>query len=167
LLHAENNTSATKAQELISEASQRTRQLSHELYPPILLNSGLVSAITAYAESASSNQTQLFVDTEGEKINLPQELEAKIYYIVIEFLQNILKHSGASQGVVSFEVQDELLSIKISDDGSGFDVNSTSDSLGISSARARIEDMGGKLIISSSAGQGSKVCFDVPIAVVS
>jgi len=167
LLHAENSTSATKAQELISEASQRTRQLSHELYPPILLNSGLVSAISAYAESASSNQTQLFVDTEGEKINLPQELETKIYYIVIEFLQNILKHSSASRGVVTIDLQEDLLSIKISDDGCGFDVDTSSDSLGISSARARIEDMGGELIITSSAGQGSKVSFDVPIGVAS
>jgi len=167
LLDAKNSTSAIKAQELISEASQRTRQLSHELYPPILLNSGLISAISAYADSASSNQTKLIVDTKEEKINLPQELESKIYYIVIEFLQNILKHSGGSQGVVTIDLHGDLLSINLSDDGSGFDVDSTTDSLGISSARARIEDMGGRLIITSSAGQGSKVSFDVPIGVVS
>ena len=127
----------------------------------------MVSAINAYADAASSNQTQLIIDTKEEKIKLPQEREAKIYYIAIEFLQNILKHSGASQGVLSIEVQDDLLSIHISDNGSGFDVETSSNSLGISSARARIEDMGGKLSINSSAGRGSKVSFDVPIGDVS
>jgi signal transduction histidine kinase len=89
---------------------------------------------------------------------LPPDVKAALYRIVQEALNNIAKHAGASEVLVSLRCQPEEVWLQIRDNGRGFDPDSVSaDHLGLGIMRERIETIGATLKIESQSGQGTEV----------
>lgn len=154
-----------KAQEIVNEASVKIRDLSHELISSVLLKFGLAFAVHDLCEKYSNSEIQLISDDNGIK-RYNQEFEIKIYNIIEELINNVLKHSKAKNASINLiERNGEKLLIQIIDDGKGFDLKTArrKDGLGLSHIEARIKIMQGVFNINSKKGEGTSIFISVPI----
>jgi len=155
----------SKAQLILNEASIKIRDLSHELISSVLLKFGLAFAVHDMCQKYSNSEISLFSDDDGIKRYDP-DFEIKIHNIIEELINNILKHSKASNATIMLtHREDDKLSIRINDDGIGFDVVSVKkkDGLGLSHINARVKIMKGVFNIESSKGEGTSIFILVPI----
>lgn len=91
-------------------------------------------------------------------------MEAKIYYTTIELIQNIVKHSRATRAKITATADDTSLKILLEDNGIGFDPANLKQGLGLSSVKARIEDLNGQITIISQPDQGTRIDVLIPLA---
>jgi signal transduction histidine kinase/ligand-binding sensor domain-containing protein len=95
----------------------------------------------------------------------------EVFLIFKESLANIVKHSKATQVRIDFDVTSEYLSLKISDNGQGFDASELSAALfsdqkgghGILSMKKRAAEMNGRFEIKSEPGRGTEIAFQLPL----
>lgn len=153
-----------KTQEIILEASHKIRDLSHTLVSSVLLKFGLNFAIKDIAEKYSNSQLEIETDI-ANIIRYHQNFEIKVYNIIHEFINNILKHSNAKKAKIEMIGRDNILSIVISDNGLGFDKTKIDikEGLGINQIDARIQMMKGKFFIDSDLNKGTKIFIELPI----
>ena len=155
----------SKAQVILNEASIKIRDLSHNLISSVLLKFGLAFAVHDMCQKYSNSEISLFSDDNGIK-RYDQDFEIKIHNIIEELINNILKHSKASNATIMLaHRKDDKLSIRINDDGIGFDVGSAKkkDGLGLSHISARVKIMKGVFNIESSKDEGTSIFILVPI----
>ncbi|MFL0083359.1 ATP-binding protein [Tenacibaculum maritimum] len=159
-----------KTQKIILEASQKVRDLSHTLVSSILLKFGLAYAIKDMANKYTNSMLSIHVDF--NTINrYTQKLEIKIYNIIQELVNNIIKHSKASNACVLLKESGETLHITIRDNGCGFDASAynTDDighvksGIGLNQIRARVQIMKGTFKINSKLGKGTEMVIILPI----
>jgi len=155
----------TKAQVILNEASIKIRDLSHELISSVLLKFGLAFAVHDMCQKYSNSEITLFSDDNGVK-RYDQDFEIKIHNIIEELINNILKHSKASNATIMLtHRKDDKLAIRINDDGIGFNVESVrkKNGLGLSHINARVKIMKGEFTIESSKDEGTSIFILVPI----
>jgi len=154
----------------VMHVSDELRRISLNLRPSLLDNLGLVSAIRWLADYVNrQSQIDVKVLVEGEpKEKLSTESETTIFRIVQEALNNVRRHSGASEATVCLEFKPESISMTIQDNGKGFDWKSTyndltsKNQLGILSMEKRAKSLNGSLSISSQPGKGTRITIGVP-----
>lgn len=153
-----------KTQEIIAEASQKIRDLSHTLVSSVLLKFGLNFAIRDIAEKYSNSELNIETEIEGLR-RYDQKFEIKTYNIIQEFVNNILKHSKAKNAIIKLKEEEDHILMQIFDDGIGFDQTQIvlKDGLGINQIEARIQIMKGKLEINSQKGKGTQIKVELPI----
>ena len=88
-----------KTQQIITEASDKIRDLSHTLVSSVLLKFGLKFAIKDMAEKYSNSQISITTEI-GNVRRYHQNFEIKVYNIIQEFVNNILKHSKATEALL-------------------------------------------------------------------
>ncbi len=155
----------SKAQVIVNEASVKIRDLSHELISSVLLKFGLAFAVHDICQKYSNSEITLRSDDKGI-LRYDQDFEIKIYNIIEELINNILKHSKASNATIMLvHRENDMLSVRLSDDGIGFDLKKakTKDGLGLSHINARVKVMKGVFNIVSSKGNGTSIFILVPI----
>ena len=155
----------SKAQQIVNEASIKIRDLSHELISSVLLKFGLAFAVHDLCQKYSNSEINLRSDDFGVR-RYNEDFEIKIYTIIKELINNILKHSKASNATIMLiHKKDDVLSIRLSDDGVGFDSNKikNKDGLGLSHIHARVKVMQGVFNIVSSKDNGTNIFIMVPI----
>jgi len=155
----------TKAQNIVSEASVKIRDLSHELISSVLIKFGLAFSLHDLCQKYS-NKNIFFNSQDKDIVRYDQDFEIKMHSIVEELINNVIKHSKAENAtVVLRQRSDKKLLIQIIDDGIGFNVEKAKqkDGLGLSHIGARIKVLGGKFVIHSKKGQGTEISIIVPI----
>jgi signal transduction histidine kinase len=101
--------------------------------------------------------------------NLPEHpLDTKLRHGIFrafkEALNNLVRHSGASEVQLKIEVAERCLSISIADNGCGFRLNGPiAGKDGIAGMRRRMDQLGGECHIYSGPGRGSLVRFRLPL----
>ncbi|WP_237588387.1 tetratricopeptide repeat-containing sensor histidine kinase [Polaribacter sargassicola] len=153
-----------KTKEIITEASQKIRDLSHTLVSSVLLKFGLNFAVRDIAEKYSNSE--LVIETKIKNLRrYDQNFEIKTHNIIQEFVNNILKHSSAKNASIKLKEKNDLLIIKISDDGVGFDKTKikSKGGLGINQIEARIHMMKGKLEVNSELYEGTDIYIELPV----
>ena len=98
---------------------------------------------------------------------LPAALEAGLYRIAQEALNNVAKHAAATSARVTLEREDDLLVLAIEDDGIGFDPNAPppdrrKGGFGLIGMQERARLLGGRLEVNSSPGDGTRIVVEVP-----
>ena len=155
-------------QQLLADAVQKTRRLSHELSPAVTHQSGLTGALEWLARNMNE---QFGLEVRLEAGICPDlenaSLRTFIYRAVNELLFNIIKHAGVKTAEVSLSQEDGRLAIRVSDEGDGFDpgIMNSSDAhsgLGLISLRERARHFGGFLEIDSAPGKGSRFSLHIP-----
>lgn len=152
-----------KSQTILNQASEQIRDLSHNLMSAVLLKFGLAVAIQDLCEKSSNSN--LIISCESKNITrFEQNFEIKIFSIVTELVNNILKHSKATKGLIKVEQIEGSLQIVISDNGVGFDLDKIQeqDGIGISQIKARLSVLKG-IIKLSSTNNGARIFISVPI----
>jgi len=144
---------------------QETRLLIYELRPPVLDEVGLVTALRSRLESVEAH-SGLVTHFDSEEIGrLPPSIETGLYGIAREALNNVLKHAQASQVSVCLARENGEIILEVVDDGVGFDpaAGGEGGGIGIQSMRERTDQIGGKLEVHSTPGQGATVHVEVEV----
>mgnify|MGYP000436329564 CR=1 FL=1 len=154
-----------KTQAIILEASQKVRDLSHNLISSILLKFGLEYALKDIAKKYSNSQLRFEVS--AKNINrYNQEFEIRVFNIIQELANNILKHSKANYAQIIIKQEKNQLTVLVNDDGVGFSTSSSSlknSGIGLNQIAARIKMMNGKLTINSKENKGTQISVIIPI----
>jgi len=151
---------AAEAKGEAQDALDNLRDLARGIYPPLLADQGLAAALEAQARKAP-----LPVEVEPDGVGrYPQEAEATAYFCVLEALQNVAKYANARTAVVRLAEEDESLVFSVTDDGDGFDVESTPKGAGLQNMADRVEAIGGSIVVESSPGLGTTVTGRLPVA---
>ena len=140
-------------------ALREMRLLLYELRPAAIEQDGLVRTLERrfdVVERRAGMNATVTDETEGD-VQLPQNLERELYYVVMEALNNALKHADATTLTVRIQVRNSELMIEISDDGCGFESQKVPHGLGLQDMRERVERLGGRLEITSKPGAGTRV----------
>ena len=140
------------------EALQTLRDLARGIYPPLLAERGLVMALEAQARKAT-----VPVTVEGDGVaRYPQEVEATVYFCVLEALQNAQKYAGPSRVMVTLDDDDDELAWTVADDGCGFDVATMRRGAGLTNMSDRLDALGGSVSITSSS-RGTTLQGQIPL----
>jgi signal transduction histidine kinase len=142
------------------EALDTLRDLARGIYPPLLADKGLGAALAAQARKATIPVT---VDADGIA-RYSQDVEAAVYFSVLEALQNVQKYAGASRAVIRLREEGGELHFDVDDDGHGFDVATTPGGSGIVNMGDRLDALGGQLEVTSTIGSGTSVAGRIPLA---
>ncbi|MDQ6884911.1 MAG: sensor histidine kinase [Candidatus Dormibacteraeota bacterium] len=140
------------------EAVQSLRELARGIYPPLLAESGLATALQAQVRKSA---VPITIDAETIGRYLP-ETESAVYFCCLEALQNVAKSADASSATVRLSASDGVLAFAVDDDGKGFDPTHARDGSGLQNMTDRIEALGGKLTIRSAPGKGTRISGTVP-----
>jgi signal transduction histidine kinase len=140
------------------EALETLRDLARGIYPPLLADKGLPTALLAQARKAT-----LPVTIEAGGIGrYPQDAEAALYFCILEALQNIQKYAQATSAQVRLREEGDRLCIEIADDGCGFDVSATLRGNGLTNMEDRLDALGGGLQVESTRGVGTTLRATAP-----
>ncbi len=144
------------------QALKEMRLLIYELRPLALQHAGLVSALNHRLETVEQRagiETRLEVESLAP---LPERVEAGLYGIAQEALNNVLKHARATQVVVRLSVESEGVELEIIDNGQGFSGRENIDrGIGLTSMRERARALGGSVSIQSEEGRGARVFVSI------
>ena len=143
-------------------AVEDLRDLARGIYPPLLASQGLVTALVAQARKAPV-PVSVTVDGVGR---YPQDVEAAVYFCVLEALQNVAKYAGASCARVRLAASGHDLEFEVSDDGAGFDPGSKADGTGLRGMADRLHAHSGSLTVRSSPGAGTTILGRLPCRVL-
>jgi ligand-binding sensor domain-containing protein/signal transduction histidine kinase len=156
---------------LASQAINEVREISYNLRPYQLDRLGLKEAIESIIEKIS-NTTSIRCSAAVADLDqkLPKDVETNIYRIVQECLNNIVKHSQASEALVAVQLENNALILSIKDDGKGFvpDIDGTDSGnvtgFGLRGIAERVKILRGTLSIESSPGNGTKIIINIPMS---
>jgi DNA-binding NarL/FixJ family response regulator/anti-sigma regulatory factor (Ser/Thr protein kinase) len=156
-----------EVQALVNEMSRRVGELSLDLRPAMLDDLGLLPALSQLFERYTG-RTQVRVDFRRKGLDgrLAPALETAVYRIVQEALTNVARHTSVTEATVQLRVDQETLSIEVADRGQGFDLERvllSAPAAGLSGMQERAAALGGRLVIESSPGQGTRLAAELPL----
>jgi len=151
---------------LLDEAAIELRNISHNIMPATLSKLGLVAAIKNVIDNISSHSgPELLFETHGFDERLEESEEISIYRIVLELLNNIVKHAQAGKAVVQLIKYPGYINITVEDNGVGFDYMKTRDQskgIGLGNIKSRVNYLNGTLDVDSMPGRGTVTIIDIP-----
>lgn len=151
---------------LIDETIEEMRNVAHAMMPPTLSKLGLVSALRNLFDSISSSSgLRIHFSTHNMPKRLKEEIEIGVYRIVLEGINNAVKHASASEVTVQLIMYNDYLNVMVEDNGKGFDYKNEGykSGLGITNITSRVNFMKGKLDIDSAVGRGTTMVADIPL----
>lgn len=149
---------------------ENLQNLIAELRPASLDELGITPAVEALAARIAAT-SGLAVDLQIDlgrgddstaKPRLDPEIEGTLYRLVQEALTNAVKHAGAEHLSVEIVERNEKVSVRVSDDGSGFEAGTPSRGYGLVGMHERVELVDGRLVIESTAGSGTTISAELP-----
>lgn len=161
---------ATEQLTLLSDsASCAMRELRKSIYSLSTQKSGeqiLFSSIKSYlSDFARLNRINLNVSLNGEENLVSAKLKKCLYRIICEATGNSVKHGNCNTLSVRLDLFSEGIRLFIEDNGQGFElneVNSEKSGLGLINMKNIVQSYGGKFLISSRFGIGTKVEIEIP-----
>jgi len=154
------------AHDIIEESLITVKEISNNLSPHLLTNYGLQSAIKSFIDKLNKT-TELDIVLESNAYDrMPEEIEATLYRSIIECINNTMKHGNAKNIFIKMNISESLFFVNYIDDGIGFDVNevlSKQTGLGLFNLQNRIQNIGGKLELTSMPGKGVNYKFYITI----
>jgi signal transduction histidine kinase len=153
---------------ILDQLEAELRRLSHELWPTLLDDLGLVAALEFLA-SGVSRRSGLAIRVESSFLDRPPpNIETTLYRIVQEALANVAKHARATSVEIRLGAEAKNLCCVLRDDGVGFDAPAVLSSvetrgLGLLGIRERLRTVGGTLQIQSAPSRGTELRVTIPM----
>jgi signal transduction histidine kinase len=127
--------------------------LATGIYPSVLEEQGIGAALAVQGRAVG---VPVSIDNEGVD-RLPIEIEAAVYFVCLEAMQNAAKYARAARVRVHLARDEDSLSFRVEDDGVGFDSAVVRDGSGLQNMRDRLAAFGGDVVITSAPGAGTTV----------
>ena len=150
----------------ITQALEGVRALSHRVRPAELDTLGLSTALRQMGEEgcAAAGLGFSFESMGDEPAGLSDEIRTTLFRVAQEALANVLKHAEARQVRLVLDNRQAGVRLQIEDDGRGFDLGAVAQhprrGIGLRNMRERLNDVGGRLEVSSGAG-GTRIVAEV------
>lgn len=150
------------------DINRKVRNLMAELRPPVLDDYGLAAALRWHGEKMQEySDLAIILDVPEKFPRLVPEQELALFRIAQEALTNALKHARARTVTISLAVMETKVTVRVSDDGAGFDPDRSGQSQGLTGwgltlMRERAESAGGTFGIASLPGRGTTVAVSLP-----
>ncbi len=143
------------------------RRFMYDLRPPALAQQGVGPAVESHCQRLAHRfGMEIFIDWQSTAM-LPPSHDTAVFRVIQEALQNVVKHAQATQARVRAVDQEGYLEVTISDNGKGFEpemVRSLDPKhFGLAGMRARAQQIGASLDVSSLPGRGTSVTLRVPM----
>jgi signal transduction histidine kinase len=153
----------SQIQGMVENACREVRLISHNLLPEELEKFGLEIALGKMIERLNfSTPIEFTLNTKGLKEqSFDRKIAFHIYSICLELINNILKHSEATDAAITFRKSGNTLELFVRDNGKG--LQNYLKGQGIASIEERVEEMNGILEIDSEVGEGTRTHISVPI----
>jgi signal transduction histidine kinase len=153
---------------LLDDAITDIRKTAHNLMPETLYRLGLKEALQNFCRNISYSGTlQVSFYSLGEIGRFKPNFELSVYRIVQELVNNIIKHSRASEALVQLTQQDMVLAITVEDNGIGFNQQTArQQGNGLTSLQSRVRALNGNIAIDAATGQGTTAYIEFDISIV-
>jgi signal transduction histidine kinase len=159
--------SLTALEQNTLHALREMRLLLYELRPADLSREGLQRALELRLNTVE-RRAGLRLDVRiGWLPPLPPACELDLYYIIVEALNNVVKHAAATQITLRLEYSEGLLRLLVADDGRGFAPQQAPGGLGLRNMRERVARLQGQFSLTSAPGAGTTVAATLPFSIAS
>jgi len=159
--------------DILDRTMQDARSLSFELFPPVLYEMGLEEALDWLVRHFSERTSiRCRVVTEGDRVEIPEDVRSMVYHCIRELLANVTKHAEAGEVTLTLDYIHHFLTILVEDDGKGFDVAreesrvpdpGDTKGIGLFSIRERLRVINGRMLVDSKPGRGCRVFLSFPL----
>lgn len=153
--------------QLLDEASAELRSISHNIMPATLSKLGLIAALKNLSNTISSHSgLQINFTSHDFAERIPEQTEMSIYRIVLELINNIVKHAQATKVTVQLIKYPDYINLSVEDNGRGFDYRNAlqeKKGIGLGNILSRVDYLKGKMNVDSVPGRGTTVIIDVPL----
>jgi signal transduction histidine kinase len=151
--------------ELVDYACVSLRDISHNMLPAGIEHFGLEATLQSdIAKIKKHKGLQINFETFGIDTIQHKEIELHVYRIVLELLNNVIKHAQASQVNIQLMKHDATISLIVEDNGIGFNPEKTILSgIGIISVKSRVEALSGKMQIDSTKQKGTSITIEIAV----
>ncbi len=150
-----------KGSDVLNQAIQEVRRISHDLRPILLDDLGLESALHSMTDDFAE-RTGITVDV---SLDLPvqrltDDIEITLYRVTQEALTNVERHANARQVWLTVWQKDSMIWVEVKDDGKGFSCSAQGSDdcgIGLMNMRERTEILSGDFSVRSKPGMGTRV----------
>lgn len=152
---------------LITHSLNELQRVIADLRPSHLDDLGLAATLRWYAiDVRNRSPLEVNIVVIGEERSLPSEVKTALFRVTQEALTNTIKHADAQNALVRLVYGGQNVSVRVEDDGCGFDlaqiVGSERTAWGIIGMEERASLLGGSFTIASNPGQGTQVEIVIP-----
>lgn len=151
---------------LLDEASTELRNISHNIMPATLSKLGLVAALQNLIGKISNKEgLQVSLSAHGFEERLEENTEISIYRIILELLNNIVKHAKAGNVSIQLIRYPEYINLIVEDNGRGFEFNKAMEDkkgIGLGNIFSRVEFLKGTIDFDSAPDHGTTVIIELP-----
>jgi signal transduction histidine kinase len=147
--------------EMIKSAYSEVRNISHNIMPAGLEKEGLLSTIEQLLEKINLNKQLSFnLESKGMEQRLPVQIELNVYSIVLELINNIIKHSEATKATILMMNQGDIFNLQVKDNGIGIQGGLGQ---GMGNIKSRIEALNGSFTFTSENKNGANFDIKIPL----
>jgi len=149
---------------LINTCINEIRNISQTLIPPELKEDGLVAAVDQLIDRIKIAKpfSIHFKHPKGAGKEINEKEQLTLYRIIQEQLSNIIKHAAATKVDIELKEDNRQISLRISDNGRGFDTRSKGKGVGLNNMLHRVRLFDGDLQIISRQGAGCTLKVSIP-----
>ena len=148
--------------ETLNQGIALKRRIIEDLRPSSLSNLGLVASLEILLREFGE-RSHLVIESALEPVDLNENSDLTIYRVVQESLTNISKYAKATRVAITLKNYVYHAEVSVTDDGAGFDPRAVPQaSHGLVGMRHRIEACGGRLDVTSSPGNGTRITATIP-----
>ncbi len=149
-----------RAGEMIDDACDEVRRISHNMMPSALARFGLVAALDDLAETLrATQQLDISIQAANWHERPDESRETMMFRILQALIHNAVKHAEASKIIVHLDSNDQQLTLRVEDNGKGFhpELARKTSGLGLKSVESRVRYLDGTVQFDSAPGRGTAV----------
>lgn len=156
-------------QSFLEQTAQGIRSLIYQLSPPILDDFDIDIALGFLIEENNTqhNAQLTYINKLEDPVDLKKALKLMLYRATAELITNLFKYAGTKKAEIEISSTDTHISIRVEDKGVGMNVEKITAAqgygFGLYYISQRVENFGGRFIIESKPGQGTKIIIITPM----
>lgn len=153
-----------KTVSLVDDSCREVRFVSHNMMPNVLLQSGLVAAVKGFTDKIDGNALKIYLHATQWDERLDPTIEAMLYRIIQEAVNNVTRHAAATQLDISLFKDDKEISVTVEDNGRGFNASlvNTTTGMGLKNITRRVEYLKGTVDFDTAPGKGTLIAVNIP-----
>ena len=149
--------------ELLDESIKTTRAIANNILPGTISDNGLVAAVNSFCHKVQSTGAVNINFESNLQVRLDSNLEKTLYRIIIELINNTIKHANATNIDLDIEMNEGNLTVFYSDNGIGFNMNQKSGGMGMDNIKNRCKSINAEYKFSTAPGKGFKMVISLEL----
>jgi two-component system, NarL family, sensor kinase len=151
------------ARVLLRDSIGIARRISHDLSPPLLSETDLQDLIADFITPLKSVMDVRFYLSVHSERHVDDDVKLQLFRVVQEIVSNAIKHAKAEMMEVSLRITDKYVSLRLADNGIGFNMDKKSRGLGQKNIELRIQMLKGKYRLRSKSKEGTVFLLHIPV----